>query len=112
MTRKDPSSPSAIQGSQTTGSGRQSRTPSRRMAINLTALAREGAKARIRDILAELAAILRVFPDAASAKTRSLLGAAAVTPRTRGPMPPAEREAVSVRMKAYWASRRAAATKE
>lgn len=77
------------------------------MAIDMRQLAREGARARIAELLTELAEIRRAFPDAD--RRRAARGATAPRRRGRRGMSPAERKAVGIRMKAYWAARRKAA---
>lgn len=74
------------------------------MKIDIRALAREGARARIEELLAELSAIKRSFPDLANAPASH---ARSLAPRARRTMTSAEREAIGIRMKAYWAARRA-----
>jgi len=70
--------------------------------------ARLGAEARAAELSAELAEIYRAFP----ALRRSGRGAAPAAEaeggavRRRKPMTAAQKRAVSVRMKKYWASRR------
>jgi hypothetical protein len=82
----------------------------------LRRLAQIGAKARLQELEQERAAILRSFPGlrqlsarrepARKAATRPS-AAAAPAKRRRGRMSVAARKAVSVRMKKYWAQRRA-----
>ena len=68
--------------------------------------ARLGAEARAAELGAELAEIYRAFPGL-RAKSGGAAGAAgAVTVRRRKPMTAAQKKAVSIRMKKYWASRR------
>jgi len=73
--------------------------------FDLKAYARQGAAVRVEELNAELAAIYRVFPDLSrGAET----GAAKVgRRRRRKPMSAAQKAAVSRRMKAYWAKRKA-----
>ena len=73
-------------------------------------LAKFGAEARLRDLEAERAQILRAFPGLGGSATKS---AAAAAPqeapvRRRREMNAAERKSVSLRMKKYWAERRKA----
>lgn len=76
---------------------------------DLRELARTGAEARLRALEAERAALLRMFPDLRSPVRAT--GIKASQPRQRRgrrrPMTGAERKAVSLRMKKYWAARRA-----
>jgi hypothetical protein len=71
--------------------------------------ARRGAEARVTELRAELAAIYRVFPalrGGGAQGSRVAIGIAPVKPRRRKPMSAAQRKAVGIRMKAYWAARR------
>jgi len=79
--------------------------------------ARRGAEARWNELQAEVASLLKTFPDLASVSTaarrtvaRSARGIAGrLEPRrTRPKMSAAQRKAVSARMKKYWAARRRA----
>jgi hypothetical protein len=72
------------------------------MAIDVRALAQEGAKIRLRQIAEEAHAIRQIFPQLTN-------GTSART--TRG-MSPAQRKAVGERMRAYWAKRRAEQVKK
>lgn len=72
------------------------------MPVDFTALARAGARIRLAEVLAELAEIERAFPGLRVARQRD------VTRRPRRAMTAEEREAVAVRMKAYWAACRQA----
>ena len=79
--------------------------------FDLKELARRGAEARVAELQRELAAIQRAFPGLRA--RRGANGAAtanAARPRRRGrkPMTAAQRKAVSLRMKKYWAGRRKA----
>lgn len=66
-----------------------------------------GAEARVAELNAELAEIYRAFPGLRARGGRSAAGAAApATRRRRKPMTAAQKKAVSIRMKKYWASRR------
>ena len=78
------------------------------MIIDLQALALEGARLRVHELLEELAIIRRAFPSISSDRPARRLGSSAAR-RRRRPMTAAERKAVGIRMKAYWASRRKAA---
>ena len=72
-------------------------------------LARHGAVARIQELETEIATIRAAFPglDGARPGRRSGRPAAAPAPHKRRPMSAAARKAVSLRMKKYWAARRA-----
>lgn len=77
--------------------------------IDLTTYARLGAETRLRQLDEERAAILAAFPDLGrTSRTRAGRGAAD-TPkaRKRRKMTAAQKKAVSVRMRRYWAKRRA-----
>src|SRR5581483_249050 len=85
--------------------------------FDLQNYARLGAEARLRQLDEERSAILAAFPDlrtggAATRRGRRPRVAAAATASTgrrrRRRMSPAQRKAVSERMRKYWASRRAA----
>lgn len=82
----------------------------------LNGLARVGAQARLAEIDRERQSILRAFPDLSGgrrgrpAKKRAAAGVRARRGRRRA-MSAAERRAVSVRMKKYWAGRRKAKAK-
>ena len=68
-----------------------------------------GAEARAADLNAELAEIYRAFP--ALRRGGRTAGAATAEPaarRRRKPMTAAQKKAVSIRMRKYWASRRKA----
>jgi hypothetical protein len=70
----------------------------------LRELARHGAEVTLRQLHAEIAVIERTFPELSTARGRRRLGAK-LGKRTRR-MSAAARQAVSVRMKKYWAERR------
>ena len=75
----------------------------------LRQLARAGAEARLQALDSERAALLRMFPDLRSGARAADAPQKIGRPRgRRSPMTPAERKAVSLRMKKYWAERRAA----
>ena len=81
--------------------------------FNLREYARQGAQARAAELTAELAEIYRAFPDLRSARLG--IGGRVSGPqsalkraRRRKPMSAAQKKAVSVRMKKYWAGRRKA----
>jgi hypothetical protein len=79
----------------------------------LLRLARAGAEARINELRSELASILRLFPDlrgrqSSAASRRNSSGAATTRRgRKRRAWSAAQRRAVALRMKKYWAARRA-----
>ena len=87
--------------------------------LDMTSLARRGAEVRIKELHAEVDALLSMFPDLRSERTGSTQGrktsavahgrTASPAPsgrRRRTPMTAAQRRAVGVRMKKYWAARR------
>jgi hypothetical protein len=82
------------------------------MTIDMKALARVGAEARLKELLAEVAELRRTFPGIGGA--RRGLPPATETPETktavkrgrRRKMSAAEKKEVSARMKKYWAARR------
>ena len=74
--------------------------------FDLREYARHGARARAVELEAELAQIYGAFPELRGAGAR---GKAAKSPRRtrrRKPMTAAQKKAVSLRMKKYWAARR------
>lgn len=81
--------------------------------------ARRGAEARWQELQTELASLKKAFPDLATARrtaARSARGVAdmlepAPRRRRRSKMSAAQKKAVSVRMKTYWAERRKAQAK-
>jgi hypothetical protein len=75
-----------------------------RVSVDVQELARAGAEARLRDLHAEIAALVKAFPGVG----RLPNAATATTTRQRSRMSAAARKAVSVRMKKYWAGRRKA----
>ena len=80
--------------------------------FDLKEYARLGAEARAVELSAELAEIYRAFPGLRVRGGRRGASAAAATTgaaparRHRKPMTAAQKKAVSVRMKKYWAARR------
>ena len=86
--------------------------------LDLKGLARRGAMARLAELQAESAAILKEFPELRRAGSKGIAytdDATTILPsrssrrrRGRPPMSTAQRKAVSVRMKKYWAARRKA----
>jgi hypothetical protein len=85
----------------------------------MKALARTGAEARIGELQAEIAEIQKAFPGIGGAKrgrpaAPSAASAEVTTARSRRsrkPMSAAQKKAVGIRMKAYWAKRRKATAK-
>ena len=90
--------------------------------LDMNSLARRGAEVRIEELNAEVIALLSMFPDLRSgtagqrrgpkrtAITQAQTDTGSATPirrRQRKPMTAAQRKAVGVRMKKYWAARRA-----
>jgi hypothetical protein len=77
--------------------------------FDLREYARNGARARAEELKAELAKIYRLFPDlrGGTAAGRRATGPARRA-RRRKAMTAAQKKAVSLRMKKYWASRRKA----
>jgi hypothetical protein len=71
--------------------------------FDLKEYARRGAEARVAELTRELAEIYRTFPG-----LRRRVAAPAPAGRRRKPMSAAQKKAVSVRMKKYWAARRRA----
>lgn len=68
-----------------------------------------GARAKYAALEAELASLVATFPELA--KSRGVKAGTAAPGRKRGrkkPMTPAERKAVSERMRKYWSERRSA----
>jgi hypothetical protein len=72
--------------------------------FDLKGYARVGAEKRVSELNAELAEIYRAFPDLRSG--RSVKTASGGGRRHRKPMTAAQKKAVSVRMRKYWAARR------
>jgi hypothetical protein len=85
------------------------RTANGLSAEKLKELARAGAEVVLKELRAEIIAIERTFPELALPRRRRALRRAVkeATNRTRK-MSAATREAVSERMKRYWAERRKA----
>jgi hypothetical protein len=71
----------------------------------LVRFARTGAEARLQSLEAEIQSILRMFPDL---RRRGSYRSNGAGPRRGRRMSAAERKAVSIRMKKYWAARRKA----
>lgn len=82
--------------------------------LNLKDLARRGAVARLAELQAEVAAILKAFPELSRGVRVNYTddGVSIATPgrkrRRRKPMTAAQKRAVGIRMKKYWAARRKA----
>jgi hypothetical protein len=79
--------------------------------LNLKEYARRGAEVRAAELRAELEQIYRAFPDIRRGRPngRATDSAAVASPgrgRQRKGMSAAQRKAVSLRMKKYWAERR------
>ena len=85
--------------------------------FDLKEYAKRGAEARVAELNAELAGIYQAFPDMRrrrAAANRSTTGSqmpSSPPARRRSNMSPAQRRAVSARMKKYWAERRKAQAK-
>ena len=81
--------------------------------VELRRLAVVGARARLVELKAEMASLVRAFPEIGRAGGAA--GAVVVRrakPGRKTPMSAAERREVSERMKKYWAARRAARAKK
>jgi hypothetical protein len=84
--------------------------------IDMKTLARRGAEVRLNELLEEVRAIRAAFPGLAGARTglrKMVDGAPIEAPSTarkrkRRKMTAAERKAVSLRMKKYWAGKKKA----
>ena len=75
--------------------------------FDLREYARHGAGARAAELEAELATIYKAFPELRRAGTsRREPAKIARRARLRKPMTAAQKKAVSLRMKKYWAARR------
>jgi hypothetical protein len=74
----------------------------------LRRLARLGAITRLEQLKQEESAIRAEFPELFGRGRRADVAAAATPARRRRSMSPAERKAVSERMRKYWAARRKA----
>lgn len=78
----------------------------------LRELARSGAEALLKQLRAEIIAVERTFPELALSKRRRTVTRSLKAARKRGGQISAEaRQAVSKRMKKYWAERRKAKAK-
>jgi hypothetical protein len=81
---------------------------------NLKQWALVGATQRANEIEAELSAIRRAFPSLGSGRAVKATATEVPLPRVRRrrkPMSAAQKKAVGIRMKAYWAARRKAQNK-
>jgi len=83
--------------------------------LDLKGLARRGAIARLAELQAESAAILKAFPDLRRAGVAYTDDGTTILPgakrQRRRKMSAAQRKAVGIRMKRYWAQRRKAASR-
>jgi hypothetical protein len=84
-----------------------------RHSTHILELAKRGAEVRLRELKAEIAALMKVFPHLRYGAAVSPAMPDAVEERAtrRRRMSPAERKAVSDRMKKIWAARRRKATR-
>ena len=84
--------------------------------VELRRLAVVGARARLMELRAEMASLVRAFPEIGRAGAVGSGGGVIAVRRARPgrktPMSAAERREVSERMKKYWAARRAAKSKK
>ncbi len=83
------------------------------MPIDMKALARAGAEARITELQAEIAELQRAFPGTGGARRGRKPASEAAEPaakkrRKRPAMTAAQKKAVSDRMRKYWSERRKA----
>lgn len=80
-------------------------------SIDIKKLAEVGAASRISELKAELESLYRHFPELRSGRTAASRKASRQVKERRGKkrstMSAAQKKAVSVRMKKYWAARRA-----
>jgi len=86
-----------------------------RLSQSILELARRGASHRYQDLKAEIASLLKAFPHLryGSAVSPAMPDAVEEPPlrpsrRKRSRMSPAQRKAVSLRMKKFWAAKRTA----
>jgi hypothetical protein len=83
-------------------------------AKSLLDYARTGAQARLAEIQRELAAMMKVFPELSKRTAAGGIPSTAIPPpratprRKRRKLTAAERKAIGLRMKKYWAGRRKA----
>lgn len=88
------------------------KTSTRLSAARVRELAQTGAEALLRQLRAEIVAIERTFPELALGHRRRAVGRTLKTVRSRGrEMSEEARQAVSRRMKKYWAERKKAQAK-
>ena len=84
--------------------------------VELRRLAVVGARTRLMELKAEMASLVRAFPEIGRASAVTVGGGAVAVrrakPGRKTPMTAAERREVSERMKKYWAGRRAAKSKK
>jgi hypothetical protein len=82
--------------------------------VELRRLAVVGARARLVELKAEIASLVRAFPEIgrAGSATAGAVVVRRAKPGRKTPMSAAERREVSERMKKYWAARRAARAKK
>jgi len=82
--------------------------------VELRRLAVVGARARLVELKAEMASLVRAFPEIgrAGGATAGAVVVRRAKPGRKTPMSAAERREVSERMKKYWAARRAARAKK
>ena len=78
------------------------------LRVELLRLARAGAEARLAELQREVASIYASFPDLRRGRASAAKGRQpALKKRRRRQWTAAQRRAVAVRMKKYWANRRA-----
>lgn len=75
--------------------------------FDLKQYALRGAQARVAELKAELAEIYKTFPELARGGG-VVASAKPAASRRRKPMSPAQKKAIGLRMKKYWADRRKA----
>jgi hypothetical protein len=82
--------------------------------VELRRLAVVGARARLVELRAEMASLVRAFPEIGrgGAVATGVVAVRRAKPGRKTPMTAAERREVSERMKRYWAARRAAKGKK
>jgi hypothetical protein len=79
--------------------------------FDLKEYARVGAEARARELQSELESIYRAFPDLRQSSRDGRASVAKRRGHRRKPMSAAQKRAVGLRMKKYWAERRKAQAK-
>lgn len=88
------------------------KTSTRLSAERVRELARTGAEALLKQLRVEIVAIERTFPELALGRRRRAVGRTLKRARKRGrDMSEEARQAVSARMKKYWAERKKAQAK-